>query len=137
MVHSTSKKVPPERFARSEFSFPTPFVFHVNTESQKRAIVTDAINFTDNLVYISKNFLPFEKHCIDVHSIPLIREHHDFILFYLPYKTCERSFANLLVTVVCNPVKNNITEIFPRTISPTDLFLLFQDVFVLLLIKNA
>ena len=71
------KKVPPHKVARSDFSIPTPFVFHVITERQKRASTMDAINFTENLNYISKQSLFFEKHCHDVYSIPLIREHHD------------------------------------------------------------
>ena len=44
------KKVPPQQVAGSEFSIPTPFVFRVITEGQKRIFNTDAIYFTGNFI---------------------------------------------------------------------------------------
>ena len=54
LIPTASKKVLPQKIARYEFSIPTPFVFHVITETQK-TITTDAFNFTENLVYNSTN----------------------------------------------------------------------------------
>ena len=122
LIPSTSRKVPPQQVqvARSEFSIPTPFVFHVITERRKRAFFEDAINFTDNLKNLSTNFLPFEKHCNDIHSIPLFREHHDSYLYYIQCKTCESGFADVLFTVVFNPVKNINPGIFWKTMKLSD-----------------
>ena len=98
------ENVLPQQVAISQFSNPTPFVFHVITGRQKRAFNTDAISFTENLRYISLYSLPFEKHCSDTYSISLIREHHDSYLYYIFYHTCESSFSDVHLTVVFNPV---------------------------------
>ena len=82
MIPSTSKKVPPLQVVRSDFSFSKPFLFHVITEGQKRAFIMDAISFTENFIYNSTDSLPFEKHCTDIYSMPLSREHHDFFITY-------------------------------------------------------
>ena len=59
------KKGTTKQIARSEFFFRTPFVFQVFTEKQK--VTKDAINFSENLVNNTANFLPFEKHCNDIY----------------------------------------------------------------------
>ena len=51
LIPSTSKEVLPQQVARSEFSIPRPFVFHVITKRQKRAFIADATNFSENLIY--------------------------------------------------------------------------------------
>ena len=50
LIPSTSEKVPPQQVSGSELSIPKPFVFHVITERQRRAIITVAISFTENPV---------------------------------------------------------------------------------------
>ena len=45
-----SNKVPAKQVAESEFSIRTPFVFHVITEKQKRAFITNAIGFPEKLI---------------------------------------------------------------------------------------
>ena len=50
LIPSTTKKVPPQQIEKSEFCFPIPIVFHVIKERQKRAFITDAINFTENFI---------------------------------------------------------------------------------------
>ena len=67
--------------------------------------------------------------------MPLIREQHDFYLYYLHHKTCESSFADIPFTVVFNPVNNIDTGIVPKIISPRDIFSRIQDVFVRFLNK--
>ena len=64
----TIKKVPLQQVAIPEFSIPTPFVFPV---------ITVAISFTENILYISRKSSPFEKNWIDIFPILPIREHHD------------------------------------------------------------
>ena len=53
MPLSTTKKVPPQQVARSDFPNATPFIFYVTTERQKRAFFTDAISFTESVLYNS------------------------------------------------------------------------------------
>ena len=83
LIPSTSAEAPPQQLAKSEFSVPTPFIFHAITERQKRAFFTDGISFSEKFINNSTNFLPFEKHCNDIHSIPRIRENHDSHLEYI------------------------------------------------------
>ena len=127
---STAKRVPSQQIAGYEFSIPTPFIFHVITEKQKRAFVTGATNFTENLIYISINSLPFEKHSEDFYSIPLVREHLDSFPTYTHFKTCESSFADLPFTLVFKLVKNIITGTFSTKINPKPMYLPIQDVLV-------
>ena len=82
-IPSISKNVVPQQTARFEFSSLTPFVFLSLKKKQKRAFITEFISFTETIINISTNSLPFEKHCYDVFSIPLIREHHDSYLYSL------------------------------------------------------
>ena len=83
LIPSTSKKVPPQQVARSEFSHTTSLLFHVITERQKRAFITDAIKVTENILYDSLICLPFERHCKDVYSIARVREHHNSYLYFI------------------------------------------------------
>ena len=61
MIPTTYKKAPPQHVDRSEFSIPTTFVYRATTEKQKRPFSTEAIRFTENLIFNSTNFLPFEN----------------------------------------------------------------------------
>ena len=86
---SISKKVPLQRIVPSEFWKPNPFKFCVVTDEQKTAYNLDAISFTQSLEDNSTSSLPFEKHCNDIHSILVTREHQDsFVVF---------SFKNLRI----------------------------------------
>ena len=100
------------------------------TESQKRAFITDALNFTENIIKKINKIPPFVKHCNDVYSSPGNREHHDFYMYYIQYKTCESSLANLFFTVVFNPFKNDKIGIFSITKSPRAIHLSTQVVIV-------
>ena len=73
----SQKKLPQQQVARSGFFSATPFVFDVITERQKRAFITDVKIFTQNFIYNLANSLPFEKHCKDIFSIPLLRDNQD------------------------------------------------------------
>ena len=79
MIPSASKKVPPGRDARFDFSFPTPFVFQVITERQKGTVYTEAINFIKSLKKSSQISLPVRIHQNDLFSF---RERHDSYLYY-------------------------------------------------------
>ena len=132
MIPSTSKKVQPQQIERSEISILKEFL-DIITERQKRAFITDGINFTENLIKNSTNSLPFEKNCYDISSIPLIREHLDSNFYYTHYKTCETSFADVPFNVAINPVKNRNTGLFednrPQRNLPTNsgCFLTFAE----------
>ena len=130
MIISTAKRVPSQQIAGYEFSIPTAFIFHVITERQKRAFVTDATNFTEILIFISINSLPFEKHSKDFYSIPLVREHLDSFPSHTHFKTCESSFADVPFTVVFNLIKSIITGTFSTKINPKPMYLPIQDVLV-------
>ena len=88
---STSKKLPPQQVGRSEFSILRPFVFHVITKTQKPSFITDAISYTESLIYTSANPLRLEKHCNDSFSVFPIGELQDSYLYYIHSKTCESS----------------------------------------------
>ena len=74
LIFSKIRKVPAEQVARSEFSIPTQFVFYIITEREKTAFITDAISFTENLIYDPTKSLPSEKHCSYTYSIALISD---------------------------------------------------------------
>ena len=93
----------------------------------------ESASFTENPTEKSTKSRPFEKLCKDFFSIPLIREHHVSSLYYIHYKTCESSFADVTFTVVFNPSKNKKIGFVLRTINPRDNDLTVQDVFVLFL----
>ena len=78
----------------------------------------------------STKSLPFEKHCINIYSVPLIRVHHDSYFYFIRYITCESSFADVPFNVGFNPVKNINTGFFPEKINHRDFDLAIQDVFV-------
>ena len=63
-------------------------------------------------------------------SIPLIREHQVFSLYFHPYRTFETRSVDVPSTVVFNPVKKSNTGIFSKTIHPWDTFSPIQNVFV-------
>ena len=65
LTPSKSKKVSPKHVVRSEVSIHSAFVFHVITERQERAFITDVINSTKNHIFRSTMSLPSEKHCND------------------------------------------------------------------------
>ena len=130
IIPSTLKKVLPQQVARSENSVLTTFVFHVTTHRQKRAIFRDTCSFTENLISNSTNYLLFERHCNDFHSIPPIREPHDFHLYYNPFRNCESSFADVTFTVVFHPVKKINIGTFSNANIPRGIFLTIQVVFV-------
>ena len=128
MIHSTSKKIQPQRVNRSEVSLPTPFVFDVMTKRSKWAFKTDASSSTENLTSISSKSLHYEKHGTDIYSNPLIREHYDSCLHWTHHKTCESIFADVLFTKVSNPVKNIYNINFSKTKNSTDVCLPICDV---------
>ena len=41
MIPSTSKNLPEQQVTRSEFSIPLPFVLHIMTERQERALLRE------------------------------------------------------------------------------------------------
>ena len=89
MITSTSKRVPSEQVAISEFSIPTAFIFNVWANTHKRAFITDALSFTESSVYSSTNLLTFQNHGNDNYSILLIGDHHDFYLYFTHHETCD------------------------------------------------
>ena len=103
MIPSTSKRVPSEQVAGSDFAIPTPFIFHIVTERQKRDLIKDAISFFENLIYNTTYSVVFETPCTDICAILSIREHHDPDFCYIYYKICETRFADVPFTVVFNP----------------------------------
>ena len=90
----------------------------------------DNINLTEKPINISTFSPAYRRHCNDLYSILLIREHYDSCLFYNLCKTCELSLADVPSTVVFNPVKNFNTGIFSKITNVTDFRLPTQEVFV-------
>ena len=129
LAPSTSRRAPPIQTSRAENQVPLPFVFNATTQRQQRALIVDAIRFTENLVYNSTNSLPFETEVNSIYSIPLIREHHDAYLFFINSKTCEANYSDNSFNVNFPPVPNVNTKTFSKTINPQDIFTPIQDVF--------
>ena len=67
LTPSTSENVPSRQVDGFEFPLPTPIIFHVKKERQRRLSITDAISLKKKLIFNSTNFS----------TIPLNREHHD------------------------------------------------------------
>ena len=82
-------------------------------QKHKKAFKTDVSSFSQNLITYITNSLSFEN------NVP----------------SCESSFADIPFIVVFNPVKDNKTGIFSKTINPTEFHLPFQDVIVYFLKK--
>ena len=85
-------------------------------KEKKQAFIAEAISITGYLIYLSTISLPFEKHSTGNHSTPLIREHHDYYLYYSQYGTCEANFAEVPFNVKFNPANNINTGSFSQTI---------------------
>ena len=129
LAPSTSRRVPPIQTSRAETQVPFPFIFNATTQRQQRALIVDAIRFTENLIYNSTNSLPFETKLNSIYSIPLIREHHDAYLYFINSKTCEASYSDNSFNINFNPVPNVNTKTFSKTIIRHDIFTPIQDVF--------
>ena len=110
MIPSTKKKFPLQLFGKVEFWTPTAFIIHVVTEKQKRAIIRDAIKFTEIFLLILKTSLPSKKHCNDFHfNLPVRNYQYPYSShsnYYLIKKPCKSSFADVLFTIVFNLNRN-------------------------------
>ena len=93
----------------------------------KKSIITDVINFTES----STKSLPFEKHCNDIYSIPLIRQHHDSYLNSNLSRIYESCYTDEPFTVVFNSVENLNIGIFSETKKARHFRLPIPDVFVI------
>ena len=78
--------------------------------------------------------LPFEEHCNDIYSNPLIRDHRDSFLNFTK-KLVNQVLRDIPFTVVFNQVENKFIEIFSDTINPKDNYTSIQVVFVHLMNK--
>ena len=119
LAPSTSRRAPPMQTSRAETQVPFPFIFNATTQRQQRALIVDAIRFTENLIYNSTNSLPFETKLNNIYSIPLIREHHDAYLYFINSKTCEASYSDTSFNINFTPVPNVNTKTFSKTINPS------------------
>ena len=76
------------------------------------------------------NPLAFETEPHIIHIIPLAREHCDFYLYYIRYKTFEITPSQNPFQVIFNPVKGISTGTYHRSIHPQNITLSTQDVFI-------
>ena len=67
---------------------PSPFLLS-SEQRQKRSPTQDVIPFLHNLIFQYTNPLSFETEPHNLHTIPLVGEHHDSYLYYFRYKTLE------------------------------------------------
>ena len=83
-IPATSKKVPSQPVAKSEFLIHTIYISQVLAEikTRKRFFIDD-ISFTDNIKYKPAISLPVEKHCINFESYPPMREHLESYLCFI------------------------------------------------------
>ena len=64
-----------------------------------------------------------------MHTIPLLREHLDSYLYYIRYKTYEKTPSQTQFQVIFNSVENVIKGIYYRTILPQNKQLTKHDIF--------
>ena len=64
---------------------PTPFTV-TTAKRQNRFLIQDVTPFLQNIIFQYTNPLPFETEPHILHTIPLVREHCDFYLYYIHYK---------------------------------------------------
>ena len=108
-------------------SSPICFIYR---KRQNRALTQDVGPFLNNIIFQYTNPLSFETEPHTIHSIPLAREHCDFFLYYIRYKTLEVTPSQNPFQTIFNPVKGISTGTYYRTIHPKNITLSIQDVFI-------
>ena len=107
---------------------PTPITL-TTEKRQNRSLIQDVTPFLKNISFQYTNPLPFETEPHTVHNIPLAREDCDSYLYYIRYKTLEKTSAQTPFQVIFNPVKGISPGTIYRTIHPQNITLSIQDVF--------
>ena len=97
---------------------PTTFRCSTAPKRNVRAITQDISPFLYNLIFQYTNPLLFETEPHSLHTIRLLREHLDFYLYYINYRTYEITPSQTQSQVILKSVENVITGTYYRTIYP-------------------
>ena len=108
---------------------PPPFAL-TTEKRQNRSLIQDVTPFLNNITFQYTNPLPFETEPHSFQTIPLAREHCDSYLYYIRYKTLEKTSSQTPFQVIFNPVKGISTGTYYRTIHPQNIIVSIQDVFL-------
>ena len=82
---------------------PTPFTLTTG-KRLNRSLIQDVTPFLNNIIFQYTNPLPFETEPHTLHTIPLAREHCDYYLYYIRYKTLEITSSQTLFQVIFIPL---------------------------------
>ena len=103
---------------------PPPFTL-TTEKRQNRSLIQDVTPFLNNIIFQFTNPLPFETEPHTLHTIPLAREHCDYYLHFIRYKTVQITSSQTPFQVFFNPVKGISPGTYYRKIHPLSI----QDVF--------
>ena len=108
---------------------PPPFLITTD-QRQKRSLTQDVKPFLNNIIlqYTNPHSVETEPHHIQ--TVPLVREHNDFYLYYFRYKALEPLRSQNPFQILFNPVPGIITGTYFRIIHPQNIALSKQDVFI-------
>ena len=124
---SPSKKYHNNKLSVLDFQF-LHHIFFMSSQKDKKLRML--LNLLKTLYLNQQHPCLFERHCKDIYSFPLIREHHDSHLYNIDYKIYESSVADIPFTVAFNPVLSNNFGIFSKTKDPKGIYLPIRDPFV-------
>ena len=109
-------------------SYPVCFICRKKTKSIS---YTRCNTFLNNIIFQCTNPLPFETEPHTIHTIPVAREHSDSYLYYIRYKTLEKTPSQQPFQIIFNPVEGINNGIYYRTIHPQNITLFIQDLFII------
>ena len=83
----------------------TPFQGSIAPTRNVHSITQDNSPFLENLIFQYTNPLPFVTEFHSIHTIPLLREHLDYYLYYMRYKTYEITPSQTQIQVILTLLK--------------------------------
>ena len=110
--------------------FPTPFQLRVPQHRNVQSTTQDVKPFLNSNILQYTNTLLFEGEAHSIQTIPLIREHLDSYLFKIRYKILDIDTSQNPIQTIFNPVQNNITGTYYRTIHQQSIPITIQHVSV-------
>ena len=106
---------------------PLPFVFNTS-QRVTRDISQTLTQFLNNLIYNSTTPLSFETYPEDIHTIPLIREHHDSYLYYIDTHSLFENSEEPPLSIPFTSFTNR-SDTFRKNIYPNNIYISIANVF--------
>ena len=73
---------------------PTPFSLSTD-QRQKRSLTQDVIPFSNDIIFQYTHPLSFETEPLNMHTIPLVREHCDSYFYHFRYQATEIIYSKI------------------------------------------